>query len=203
MIHLTYHKEKGGEKNKMDGMVSINTSTLYNSFCQVMRLDKKKVCSACYAHIGECFRKKTAQAFARNSEQMAGGIIPLDDLTHVDVPFARFHSHGELINWSHLKNLFGIAERNPQTSFTLWTKRPNIVQEFLKKKPSNLLLIFSSFYKNEFAELPRGFNKTFNVFSAQGIREGNIDVNCKGKCIECRKCYDASNKESVIREVLR
>ena len=56
----------------------------------------------------------------------------------LDRSIARFHSHGELINETHLINLVNIALHNPHCNFALWTKRFDIISKYFKKnkKPS-------------------------------------------------------------------
>ena len=85
------------------------------------------------------------------------------------------------------------------TTFSLWTKRKNIVSRVLKNrdKPKNLVLIYSNPYVDKLnVELPKHFNKVFNNVS----KDSSI-VNCSKKCIECMMCYTIDNPTTQIIEV--
>ena len=85
------------------------------------------------------------------------------------------------------------------TTFTLWTKRKNIVNRVLKNrtKPKNLILIYSNKYVDRLdIKLPKHFDKVFN-----NVSKHTNDVNCSKKCLECMMCYTLGNKTTQIIEV--
>lgn len=186
--------------NKMHEMFSLSTSTVANKFCMSMRKNKKTVCSACYAYRIERRVSVVQKKYERNSRILSGGL--LERAPYIDTDIFRFNSLGELLNDMHLINLFKICNSNLHCTFALWTKRVDIVHRHIQNKPSNLILIFSSPFKNLISELPKGFDKTFTVFSAKYVRENDISINCKGYCRQCRKCYEF-NEHTEIREALR
>lgn len=110
----------------------------------------------------------------------------------------RFNGYGELINATHLLNIFNICNTNPDVQFALWTKRFRIVQQHLDQKPANLILIHSNPYLDQTSILPRGFDKTFNVKTVSSSQ-----INCSRSCLKCLICYDPTNKAAVINELLK
>jgi hypothetical protein len=189
---------------KMTGFSSLNTSTLANQFCQAMIKAKKTVCAPCYAARAEK-RYKTAQiAFEKNGEILSQSILDPYVLPQINAVAFRFSAYGELINMNHMVNLMNIAKKNHRTTFTLWTKRHDIVFKYLRdfEKPKNCIFIYSSSTLNKIAPLRAGFDKVFTVYDKKYAQENNIDINCGSKkCIDCMTCYTPGNKTIFIKEL--
>jgi len=184
---------------KLAGITSINTPTSTNPFCQAMQ-KTDSVCKSCYAQRYEKLRPNVVTAFERNKFLSERPLQP-EELPAINEQIARFASYGELINMMHFINLLRIALANPRTIFTLWTKRPRIVQRVLKLmgKPDNLILIYSSPIVGKVSALPKGFDKVFTAF-AKGT--DTTDINCHGACNTCRLCY--SHNDTVnINEIIK
>ena len=111
--------------------------------------------------------------------------------------FRSYHSYGELHNAQHFINYLYIAAGNPQTIFTLWTKRKGIVQRVLKSrtKPDNMIIIYSSPVVDKQARLPKGFDKVFTVYSKGSAQDTTI--NCHGSCNTCRLCYSHNDTINI------
>ena len=192
-VHLT----KGS--GKLANIISINTPTSTNPFCQSMQ-KTDSVCKSCYAQRYEKLRPNIVTAFERNLFLSERELLPLEIPTISD-DIARFASYGELINMMHFINLLRIALANPRTVFTLWTKRYRIVQRVLKHmdKPDNLILIYSSPVVGKVSALPKGFDKVFTAFAKD---TDTTDINCHGACNTCRLCY--SHNDTVnINEIIK
>ena len=192
-VHLTQGR------GKLANIISINTPTSTNQFCQSMQ-KTDSVCKSCYAQRYEKLRPNIVTAFERNLFLSERELLPLEIPTISD-DIARFASYGELINMMHFINLLRIALANPRTVFTLWTKRYRIVQRVLKHmdKPDNLILIYSSPVVGKVSALPKGFDKVFTTF-ARGT--DMTDINCHGSCNTCRLCY--SHNDTVnINEIIK
>ena len=185
---------------KLLGIRSINTPTTTNRFCTLMQ-NKSSVCSKCYASRYERFRKNVREAFDKNRVLAERLLAPSEIPVFQNDRVLRFSSFGEIINRTHFKNLLAIAIANPQTLFTLWTKRTALVQFVIKRegKPSNLILIHSSSEIDVVDELPEHFDKVFSVFS-KGTDP--VSINCHAKCIECMVCY-SNNRVVYINEVIK
>jgi hypothetical protein len=198
MLHITTHKKKSTENNKMDGMISINTNSLTNAFCLRMRLEDT-ICKSCYTKRMEKVSKQMVSAFQRNTEELTS---PDFQAPIINASTVRFNSFGELVNTQHYKNLLKICKANPSTSFTLWTKRPDMVQT-VGKKPANLILIYSCHVKNQIEDIPAMFDKTFTVYTTKYIRDNGKKINCgKKNCFSCRICY-SKNDISEVSELIK
>jgi hypothetical protein len=194
MLHIT----KGYDK--MEGLESINTPSSTNSFCQKMA-KTNAICSKCYAIRNEKFRKNLVPAFEKNVPILKDRnfVAPT-----VNCKVMRFHSYGELHNMVHFQSFIKIALANKGTFFSLWTKRKDIVQKYLRNGgivPSNMNLIYSTPEIDSGKTVPpKGFDKVFNVFSKEKVESGEIKINCGGKkCLECMVCY-GKNAVTVINE---
>ena len=193
----TIHITQGS--GKLANIISINTPTTTNPFCQSMQ-KTDSVCKSCYAQRYEKIRPNIVTAFERNLFLSERELLPLEIPTISD-DIARFASYGELINMMHFINLLRIALANPRTVFTLWTKRYRIVQRVLKHmdKPDNLILIYSSPVVGKVSALPKHFNKVFTAFAKD---TDTTDINCHGSCNTCRLCY--SHNDTVnINEIIK
>jgi hypothetical protein len=199
MVKLTYHIAKNGGHNKMDGIVSINTSTLSNPFCQKMMKVKDSVCSKCYT---KRFDTSSNDSFyLHNMEELErADFVPF----RINNSVVRFHSIGELTGEQMFKNMITLARFNPNSTFTLWTKRPEIVSNVLSvmRKPKNLILIYSSPVRNTAVSIDtigKHFDKVFTVYELKYAKENGIELNCEKSCMQCMKCY-TKNKIKYINE---
>jgi len=194
--------------SKMSGKLidipAIKTNTLSNEYCVKMQ-ESASICKHCYSHnMLETFRKNCVPAFQHNSEMLSEAELIPAMLPRVNSAYFRFNGHGELINETHLINIMAICEKNPHTSFALWTKRKNIVNGLLRKrsKPDNLILVYSNPKIDSVqTEPPRHFDKVFNNVSKPVYK--SIE-NCTGqKCIECLACYRKDSGINVIVEKVK
>ena len=193
MINLTTHKADKKSKNKMDGFTSINVSVKKNPFCQTMQQKDGIICKHCYA------KRVFPSMEARYSENTDLFLSEDFKPEFIDRKIIRLHSFGELYNELHFKNIIKLVEFNPDTVFTLWTKRKDIVAKAMTKKPDNLILIYSSPVLNHRAELPKGFDKVFTVYDPSQ----KVEINCQKSCKDCMKCYTKTDKTVYINEELK
>lgn len=193
VIHVT----KGCKSGKLAEIDSVNVSTVHNDFCQSMKAQQDLSCSACYAWTFETMRKTLSLKLKYNSELLCQPLLDAQ-LPRFNARFVRFNSFGELINMQHFINLVRICELNPYTSFTLWTKRLDIINKAFDcniiNRPVNLRLIYSSVNLNKQVDLPRHFDKVFTVYSKDYAVKNATNINCgKLKCIDCLTCYTENN----------
>ena len=184
---------------KLAGIFAVNTNTMTNDFCTKMSATDA-ICGVCYSRaMLQGSRKNCAPAFERNSVLLSAALIPAERLPVINAAIFRFHGHGELINSIHLENFYRIAERNPNTVFSLWTKRRDLVRSGRAAPPQNFILIYSN---PSLAKLmrapPARFDKVFNNVPADYAGPAN----CTGqKCIDCRICYTQGGESVVIEHV--
>jgi len=183
---------------KLAGIFAINSNTLTNTFCSRMR-GTTAICKFCYsAAMLQGSRKNCAPSFERNSVLLSAALIPVDRLPVINAAIFRFHGHGELINSNHLENFYRIAEKNPGTIFSLWTKRRDIVRSG-RAAPQNFILIYSnpSLAKIMRTPPPR-FHKVFNNVKV----DFTGPANCTGqKCMDCRICYTQGGESVIVEHV--
>jgi hypothetical protein len=183
---------------KLAGIFAVNTNTMTNTFCTKMSATDA-ICGVCYSRsMLQGSRKNCAPAFERNSVLLSAAVIPAERLPVINAAIFRFHGHGELINPTHLENFYRIAERNPGTIFSLWTKRRDLVRSG-RAAPQNFILIYSnpSLAKIMRTPPPR-FHKVFNNVPADYVGPAN----CTGqRCIECKLCFTPGGVDVIVEHV--
>lgn len=185
---------------KMKGFASLSSNS--NRFCDRMSKVKGSICEKCYAsRMKKCY-KDLNNVLNKNTE-----IISKQDLQWEQLNYAyfRLQAFGDLENQKTVENYFNLCNSNKHVKFTLWTKRPELVNKVIKKigKPKNLILIRSSVKINKPNKLPLNFDKVFTVYSKDYIKQNKIKINCGAKkCLSCRLCYD-KNKTVFVNEVLK
>lgn len=178
----------------MTFMKALSSSMLLNSYCERRRQCDGTICQKCYAANTEKRYKNLRKCLETNTRLLTEGIIPWDALPYLpNERYFRFEAFGDLINENHFENFCFICDKNPQTTFALWTKNPFIIERVLERreKPENLIIVLSSAYLNTPSPVTYDFvDKYFTVYDKKTIEEENIPINCGGKkCIECLNCY--------------
>ena len=186
---------------KLKGIPAINTNTLSNEFCKKASKNKDSICGICYSvNMLKTFRKNCVDPFEHNSKMLSSDVIPIQYLPKFNSIAVRFNAHGELINQTHLINLFNICKANLRVTFTLWTKRTDILKKVLRthKKPKNIILIFSNSKLDAPIKPSKIYDKTFNYVTSQ-----TSEINCFKDCFNCMKCYDQSDPDEIITEHIK
>lgn len=196
VVHITKHQ------GKMEGILSVSTSTLNNPFCQS---HPEQICDFCYARKLESIRPSLHSYLAHNSELLST-VLPDTLLPRfARGSFVRFNSFGELINEHHVENLVRICELNPDSRFTLWTKRVGLLPKDLKKKPPNYKVVYSWGPLDPPLEWLEGIIRTWpwidHVFAV--YTKDSPAINCQSKCKDCLICYKEGTEPRMIRELLR
>jgi hypothetical protein len=189
---------------KLATLKSISTNTLTNKFCLKTHLAKmQSICTFCYSHsMLAGFRKNAAPALQRNSDLLSSRILKDDEIPTITDKVFRYSAHGELINAIHMHNLVLIVEANPNTTFSLWTKRKDIVNKYFDRaiKPSNMIIIYSNpKISNVMHTVPKGFDKTFNNVLEHELVD---EQNCTGQqCKDCLLCYNHMTTNVIVEKV--
>ena len=191
---------------KLQGLRAISTNTVSNPFCIKMYNSKNKkiICTKCYSHdMLNTYRKNMQDCLQKNSNLLSNHYID-NQIPVLNDLYFRYNAHGELINELHLHNLVQICLKNPKTNFALWSKRKDLVKKYFSKndKPSNLILVYSNPVMNkpiDIRDIPLYFDKTFNNVDHDKFTK---EQNCTGqKCIDCLKCYNHNNDNTIIEAV--
>ena len=196
MLNSMWSKGSG----KMEGIPSLNDDTVSNPFCQKMS-KTDSICGSCYSmNMLKTFRKKCRPKFEFVGNYLSEKVRKPNELPICPAHHGRFHSHGELRNETHFINFISICNNQPNTTFTLWTKRFDIVNSVLthKNKPKNLILIFSNSKVDSVKKrVPMHFDKVFN-----NVSKKQENINCSGKCSDCMMCYTVGDKtEQIIEQI--
>jgi hypothetical protein len=208
-LYVTKHVSKKGKKNKMDKMFSINTSVQLNPFCQKMQKCKDFICSDCYAgDIENTFKHARAKYIANFHIVTKRLLSDVEcDISNIKSKVIRLHAIGELVNNIHLMNYIQYCIVNPKKVFALWTKKADLIESYFDKlpKPKNLILIFSNPSKDKpVFILPKYFDKIFNVYTKDYVKEHNVKINCAAKsCFKCRSCYSLRSSVVIVNEMIK
>ena len=191
---------------KLNNIQAINTNPLTNEFCKKMHASSNSniICTQCYScSMLKAYRRNCVPAFENNSNilnaEMTPEMIPKFSKKN---DIVRIHAHGELLSMKHLLNLVDIIKATPDKTFSLYTKRIDLVDLVFDvlDKPDNLILVYSNpTIDKPLIEIPKHFDKIFNV-----MKNTNLDkINCGGKnCDNCRNCYDKT-KDNIIYEMIK
>ena len=195
---------------KLEGFQAISTNTVTNEYCQKQykKQDAKNICTFCYSHnMLNTFRKNMQVSLQRNTDLLNSKVLHPDALPIINSAFFRFNAHGEFSldkkqGTINLENYVNIALKNPHCTFSLWTKRFDIIKPYFDnhEKPKNLILIYSSPLTNHImTKIPKHFDKTFNTVIETDFIEKQ---NCTGqKCRDCLLCYKKNTTSIIVEKV--
>ena len=189
---------------KLEGINALSTNTLSNSFCKFMYKSKDKncICKYCYSYyMLNTFRKTCVKAYEHNSKILSSCILKDSELPEIkNQLFFRFNAHGEIINEYHFINLLNICNKNPLTTFVLWSKKHSLIKNVLESynKPKNLILVYSEPIIDKIVKKTpnKYFDKVFNV-----VTKDNKKINCNKKCIDCLICYQHNNVSCIVEKI--
>lgn len=158
----------------------------------------------CYAAKIERLYTNTRNAYARNFEIWANDPAAYWDQVRAAASvarFFRFHVSGDIPNILYLNNMARVAESLPHTSFLVFTKQYNIVNQYINDGmtiPQNLKIIFSNWgaWKCE---------NPHNLPTCEVILKGSEPAEnwkiCGGNCTECAcrgiGCWELKNGETI------
>ena len=118
--------------------------------------------------------------------------------------FFRFHVSGDIPSFKYLINMVEIAQRQPHCEILCFTKKYNLVNEFIEQGgelPGNLHMIFSGWVGLEMANpfsLPEA-----HVRYRDGSTTAREDaIECSGNCTECALteggCWSLQKGQQVV-----
>ena len=205
-------------QGKMHDIPAITESCLCNDFCACMAKDSSNVCAHCYAQNSLKWEVAAREHYARNTTLLSESIIPEHMLPRFYSDIARFETHGDWVNINSALNEINIAKFNPNTHFTVWTKRLDILKQLAEQgiqQPANLHVKLSS-PKTNIAHAQsvkenlaaKGWTVSyFTVVSLDYLKETYTKedlqtkdiITCGGRdCRACMRCYGAHVKDDVV-----
>lgn len=175
---------------KLAGFKAVNFNPITPRFCNRRSQTPGTVCQHCYSRkMIKTYRQSCAKPFTRNAELMNGAVPDYCIPRFQPGSSVRFLAHGEMDTTDQFMSFCAICRASPETHFTMWTKRTDIVALLLHEIPANLTLIQSSTYVNRPEQRAPGFHAVFTVYDKEHeLPEGT--QHCVGqKCMYCMHCY--------------
>ena len=164
---------------------------------------KGSTCSGCYALKGRYRFQNVKDAMQRRLAKLhdprwIDAMVTLINGRHWQKPqpVFRWHDSGDLQSVQHLKNIFEVCKRTPDTAHWLPTREarflrlmdPDVV-------PKNLKIVLSDHMNDQ--ETPpswwpytSGVTTSHELVTCPASRQGN-------KCLDCRKCWDRGTKRVI------
>ena len=120
----------------------------------------------------------------------------------ISYAYFRWHAAGDIVDSSYFKGMVKVAEELPHTSFLAFTKKFEIVNEYIKnggKIPENLNIVFSAWGADFKLSNPYNFPVSHVRFKDPGrnIEIPSSAAECSGNCSECLYCWTIKHGESV------
>lgn len=192
---------------KMTGMISLSTSCTLNTFCPMRRKVEGSICQHCYACAMTQRYTALNKKLERNYHLLKENDFTVDDMPKLNALTCRLESFGDVDNIQQVKNYFTLCNANQDTTFTVWTKNPEIYKNTMDtygiEKPKNLIIILSSIMVNRTAKVHHDFiDKVFTVFDKATAKEVNINCGAKS-CATCQRCYRKTDGIEYINEIIK
>ena len=118
--------------------------------------------------------------------------------------FFRWHVSGDIVDSTYFNNMIKISDRNPHCEMLCFTKRYDIVNEFLKVGgiiPSNLHVIFSGWLGMKM-ENPYNLPEAHVKYSDGSTTASQNAKPCGGNCTNCALtnggCWSLKSGEQIV-----
>lgn len=209
--------------NKIGDIDAFGSNCLENDFCM-----NCKTCA--FAQQNQCYAARDLKRglalrcrYIINNAYCSDGHLLSPEIKNkigFSKKFVRWNAYGELQNETEMLTLFNACMHYQDKTFVLWTKRMDIVNRVFdspmigKRKPKNLIIIFSSPQLNKQVSIEKArefcpyIDKVYTVWSDEKTaNENGVEINCreealeKGGCSACLLCYTL--KETYINAVVR
>ena len=161
-------------------------------------------CAECYAAKLAAFRESVRNAYAKNTAlavEDPSAYFAQVRAAAMGVRFFRWHVSGDIINAHYFREMVYIAETLPRTEFLAFTKRYEIVNDFIKNGgaiPANLHIIFSVW---DGVEMPNPYNLPTAAVVRPGCDPADGWKICGGNCFECAcrgvGCWELKKGETI------
>ena len=115
--------------------------------------------------------------------------------------YVRWHSSGDIVDEKYLAGMCLVARRNKDVHYLCFTKKYEIVNEFLnkgKRIPKNLTIVLSA-WSDWLPENP--YNLPVSYVYWKNFNNDAIPADalpCAGKCYECQACWHLHKGQAVF-----
>lgn len=166
-------------------------------------------CGGCYACKGPMAfaNVKSAyifnmQSYLRDAEAFFNAIDEYLNSGLVIYKFFRWHSAGDIIDALYFEKMVELAKKTPYTKFLAFTKKFDIVNDFLNGGgtiPKNLSIVFSAWGDGFQPENPHGLPVAHIRLKNERVTTiPHTAQECGGDCSQCQKCWHLKNGEAVV-----
>jgi len=163
----------------------------------------------CYARHGAfLYPSKVASmqsnldAFNADQNAFFNDIISFLNNRDIAFRFWRWFGAGDIVNADFFNGCVYVAQQCPETRFLMFTKKFEIVNDFIKNGgviPSNLRVVFSGWDKtfkiNNPYKLPCAYVELKDKNKCANIPE--FAIPCEGSCATCKACWSLQKAQSV------
>lgn len=116
--------------------------------------------------------------------------------------YFRWHAAGDMIDEQYFEGMVDLAKALPYTSFLAFTKKFNIVNDYIKSNkviPDNLHIVFSAWGDDFKVDNPFEFPVAHVRFKDKDNKNiPDTAVECSGDCTNCLQCWKIKHGESVV-----
>lgn len=161
----------------------------------------------CYAGRGNFAFKRTKECYMNNlidylnnSTEYFNNIIKFFTQPLSVYRYARWHASGDIVDMNYLIGMCKVAHKCKQTKFLCFTKKYEIVNEYLDKGgciPPNLHIVFSAWDADWKFDNPHNLPIAYVRFK-DDTRDFSKCKQCNNKCYECLECWKLKKGQSVV-----
>lgn len=152
-----------------------------------------------YKNIRDCYMQNLVD-YKNNPTKYFDDIIKFFNQDLAIFRYARWHSSGDIVDINYLNGMCKVASKCKQTKFLCFTKKYEIVNEYLDEGgciPPNLHIVFSGWDANWTFDNPHNFPTSYVRFK-DDTRDFNKAKQCTGKCYDCLNCWKLRKGQSVV-----
>lgn len=140
--------------------------------------------------------------YLRNPNSYFSDIANFIDNGFVSYSYFRWHASGDIVDKKYFDGIIKVAENLPHASFLAFTKRFEIVNEYIHSGgaiPDNLHIVFSAWGDDFKIENPYSFPVAYVRFKNKENKSiPKSAVECSGNCTKCLQCWNIKSGESVV-----
>ena len=146
--------------------------------------------------------KRNLQAYLDDPKQYFDDIYRAINNGIIVYSYFRWHASGDIVDKNYLIGMFDLARRLPTTSFLAFTKKFELVNEYVATNdiPANLNIVFSAWDKDFKLDNPHNFPVAYIKFPDEERNTAiPLDaIECSGDCTHCLRCWDICRGQSVV-----
>ena len=164
----------------------------------------------CYALRGrwrysnvQASRENNYQQYLKDPEGYFASIKQFLTSGLVNYKFFRFHSSGDIPEFTYLEMMLKLAREVPETKFLAFTKRFEMVNRAVDAHleiPENMKFVFSAWDKGFEVPNPHNFPVTYVNFcdKTKNPEIPEFAIPCVGSCEKCQACWSLHKGQSVV-----